>query len=242
MAQSFEDLLAAAPEAPAEGTVILTGTLMRSSEKGKFMLDMGDGRTVTLDTSAVKGHAVIGSSVGQNVVRVDVDQKAVPAVAAGSPPPVAKPLVDAGTTFVLDHSLSIPDIDHPFTLARTDFTVLFLDHPQKHPWLDIIGQPGTGVAEIAGTLAEGVTDPGQIQQAGLAPLALAAPQQVPQSTLASLGVGPASLGTVGSDVKLAVLDKHPISDKHPINDKHPAQDLKNLRDSGATNIGSRFLD
>jgi hypothetical protein len=58
----------------------------------------------------------------------------------------------------------------------------------------------------------------------MAPFALAAAQQVPQATLAALGAHQPVITTNFRDVK------------------HPAWDLKTLMDTGATNIGSRFLD
>jgi hypothetical protein len=69
----FETLLNEAPPAPAAKTVSLVGTLAQSSEEGKFVLIMQDGSAVTLETAAVKGHTVLGSSLGQTIVRVDVD-------------------------------------------------------------------------------------------------------------------------------------------------------------------------
>lgn len=71
--QSFEKLLSEAPQAPTKETVSLVGTLAKSSEPGKFVLALQDGSTITLEIAAVRGHAVLGGSVGQTIVRVDVD-------------------------------------------------------------------------------------------------------------------------------------------------------------------------
>jgi hypothetical protein len=70
--KSFEDLVKEAPAAPAAGTVSLVGTLAQASEAGKFVLTLQDGSAVTLETAAVKGHTVLGTSVGQTIVRIDV--------------------------------------------------------------------------------------------------------------------------------------------------------------------------
>jgi hypothetical protein len=71
--ESFETLVNEAPLAPTGGTVSLVGMLARSAEPGRFVLTLPDGRAVTLETAAVKGYAVLGTSVGQTIVRVDVD-------------------------------------------------------------------------------------------------------------------------------------------------------------------------
>jgi hypothetical protein len=76
--KSFERLLEEAPAAPAGGVISLVGTLAKSSEPGKFLLTLQDGSFVTLETEAVKGHMVLGSSVGQTIVRVDVAAGSLP--------------------------------------------------------------------------------------------------------------------------------------------------------------------
>jgi hypothetical protein len=76
--KSFEDLVNEAPLAPAAGTVSLIGTLARSSEAGKFVLTILGGSAVTLDTAAVKSHAVLGTSAGHTIVRVDVNAGMIP--------------------------------------------------------------------------------------------------------------------------------------------------------------------
>jgi hypothetical protein len=90
--KSFQDLV---KEAPVGGTVSLVGTLAQSSEAGKFVLNLQDGRAMTLETASVKGHTVLGTSVGQTIVRVDVDAATLPAGVPGAtaadiytPPPV----------------------------------------------------------------------------------------------------------------------------------------------------------
>jgi hypothetical protein len=117
--KSFEDLV---KEAPAGGTVSLVGALAQSSEAGKFMLTLQDGRALTLAMTSVKGHAVLGSSVGQTIVRIDVDAGSLPAGAPGvplavdiyTPPPVDYTLAsrDIGNKPVLDHTL--PWVEHAF--------------------------------------------------------------------------------------------------------------------------------
>lgn len=81
--RSFEELLREAPEAPGDDTVSLVGTLARSRDEGKFVLTVAGGQAVTLDVSAVKDHEVIGSSVGQMIVRVDVDRSCLPSEVVG---------------------------------------------------------------------------------------------------------------------------------------------------------------
>jgi hypothetical protein len=88
-AKSFADLVKAAPAAPATGTISLVGTLAQSSEAGNFVLTLQDGSSVTLETAAVKGYAVLGASVGQTIVRVDVDAGKIPTI---RPPDNTSPL------------------------------------------------------------------------------------------------------------------------------------------------------
>src|SRR5262249_5599870 len=85
---AFEDLLKEAPLAPAWDGVSLVGTLARSSEGGKFVLTLQDGRAVTLETASVKNYTVLGTSVGQTIVRIDVDRASIPTsvLEAASPP------------------------------------------------------------------------------------------------------------------------------------------------------------
>src|SRR5271165_1059433 len=81
--KSFEDLV---KEAPVGGTVSLVGTLAQSSEAGKFVLTLQDGSAMTLETASVKGHAVLGTSVGQTIVRVDVDAAKIPTLSPNPSP------------------------------------------------------------------------------------------------------------------------------------------------------------
>ena len=76
--KSFADLVAEAPPAPAEGTVRLVGALAKSREAGKFVLTLQDGRTVTLETSAVKSHTVLGSSLGRAIVQIEIEASKAP--------------------------------------------------------------------------------------------------------------------------------------------------------------------
>ena len=81
--KSFEELLKEAPAAPATGSVSLVGALAQSSEPGKFALTLQDGSIVTLETASVKDHTVLGTSVGQPIVRVEVDAARLLASAPG---------------------------------------------------------------------------------------------------------------------------------------------------------------
>src|SRR5262245_13984981 len=135
--KTFADLVAAAPDAPTGGTVSLVGTLARSPDKGKFVLNTGDGRMLTLAIDAVKNHAVVGTSVGHSVVRVDVDPAALPADAAGGATnALNKSVGDAVTGAALDRPITIPDIDHHFTVPSWDYTVAWFDH-HSVPYIDL---------------------------------------------------------------------------------------------------------
>jgi hypothetical protein len=143
--KSFEDLVKEAPAAPAAGTVSLVGTLAQSSEAGKFVLTLQDGSPVTLETAAVKAHTVLGTSVGQTIVRVDVEAGKIPAINPQPLPPQANALgtpftnpdVDFATIAAADRPITIPDIDHPFTLPLYDYTY------------ELSGKLGDGVKKAA---------------------------------------------------------------------------------------------
>ena len=64
------------------GTLSLVGTLAQSSEPGAFVLTLEDGSAVTLETAAVNGYAVLGSSFGQRIVRVDIDAPKIPTISS----------------------------------------------------------------------------------------------------------------------------------------------------------------
>lgn len=157
--KSFEELVNEAPAAPAAGTVSLVGALAQSSEPGKFVLALQDGSTVTLETAAVKGHEVLGTSVGQTIVRVDVEAEKIPPT---SPTPVSeifrKPFKDPGSdTFPPRDPPKDPWVDHK----------LPWQDPPKQPWVEH---------------KEPVFDQ-------FAPFAIATPHQVPASTLAAVQGG-----------------------------------------------------
>jgi hypothetical protein len=166
--KSFEELLKDAPTTPSGGTASFVGTLAKSSEAGKFVLTLQDGSTVTLETASVKGHAVLGTSVGQTIVRVDVEAGKLPASASGA----------AGTPSPI------------FKIPYIDYTAAWLHQPGKPAWLDNVPL-GTGFSDRFGpyTWAEVIQDPvggfGPAQSGGFAPFALATPHQAPAGTLAA---------------------------------------------------------
>jgi hypothetical protein len=163
--KSFEELVQEAP--PAAGSVSLVGTLAQSGEAGKFVLTLQDGSAITLETAAVKGHEVLGTSVGQTIVRVDVEAEKIPPTLPTPVPDIIKLRNDPGQTHYGT------DIAHPLYIKA---------HTDKHPWHD-----GGGGLTLWGdrTAAE-----------QLAPFALATPQQAALSTLAAMqGVGPNTFAT-----------------------------------------------
>jgi hypothetical protein len=168
--RSFEELLREAPASPGAGTVSLVGTLARSSEAGKFVLTLQDGSAVTLETAAVKGHVVLGTSLGQTIVRVDVDSSKLPAGASPVSGQIVKPIFDKP----------------PFW-----DTVAWFD--RKNPWWDPppkavldpkpFADPPWTIVETPG-IPGGGGDP--FQAGGITPFALATPQQAPPGTLAAM--------------------------------------------------------
>lgn len=189
--RSFEDLLKEAPKAPSADTVSVVGTLAQSHEKGKFVLTMGGGEAVTLDVSAVKSHEVLGSSVGQTVVRVDIERTNLPAGLTKQPAAdtlQTVPTIDAIHTLpAFDHFPTVTYLDvHP-TVAWFDQTVAWLDN--KPPPID--NPYGTIFTDPVGTLQEGgIPDPtgGVVNPAATAmPFSLAAQHQAAPSVLGQLG-------------------------------------------------------
>jgi hypothetical protein len=171
--KSFEELLKAAP---GGGTVSLVGTLAQSSEPGKFVLTLQDGKTMTLATASVKGHAVLGTSVGQTIVRVDVDAGSLPSGALGAPFTVADIYTPPGP----DYKLAWRD-HHPKPV---------MDPPKppwvdpKMPWMDPVDPIPFGGAPTQG--------------GGVVPFSLATPHQAPASTLAAMqGLGNPAFGGGG---------------------------------------------
>lgn len=208
--RSFSELLGEAPLAAQEDTVSLVGALERSHQKGKFVLALGPGRSVTLDVEAVKGHQVLGGGVGQILVQVDVDRESVPEEIKGA---FDSPFTHFGydvpiTISYLDHPHKLPHVDIPFTIPTNDFP-----SPKN-------------ILEASGTIQENIGDPGfggdpwqwgggfggPVPGAG-APFALATPHQAPQSTIAAMQMrGPVRGPTHYSDLTSPLYDKRPTED------------------------------
>jgi hypothetical protein len=72
----FRELVGEAPMATE--TVSLVGMLSRSREDEKFILTLGDGRSLALEIDAVKDYAVLGGTIGQVVVRIEIDSSRLP--------------------------------------------------------------------------------------------------------------------------------------------------------------------
>ena len=156
--KSFAALLAEAPLAPPEDVVSLVGTLARSSGHGKFVLILQDGQTITLETGAVKGHAVLGASLGRTIVRVDVEAGRVPAISA-------QPVTQA-------------------TVAARDIHTLPVDHTG---WHDIGTAPRADQKDPSLEQNDPYLDGGGFFAAGgITPFALATSHQAPANVLDAL--------------------------------------------------------
>ena len=179
--KSFEDLVKEAPAAPAAEIASLVGTLAQSSEPGKFVLTLQDGRPVTLETASVKGHTVLGTSVGRTIVRVDVDAANMPAGAVAP-------------------SFTDPNINKPPFL---DHTLAWRDHPkpiweEKPSWLDQPWAPDP--YPLSG---------GPVQAGRTAPFSLATAHQAPPGALAALqGASNVGVFTGYIDVHTGYFDVH----------------------------------
>jgi hypothetical protein len=147
--KSFADLVKQAPAAPAGGTISLVGTLAQSPEEGKFVLNLQDGSSLTLETAVVKGHAVLGASVGQTIVRVDIDAGKVPTISReGNTQPTPWARIAGGVTpFIAatPHQASAATIavllEGVSGAGGQLTTAFYVDH--KLPGLDLPKPPST---------------------------------------------------------------------------------------------------
>ena len=121
--KTFAALLDQAPLYQKAETVTLTGSLARSSEKGKFALLQSDGSVLDLETDAVKSHRVIGNSFGQQIVQIELKAEMMPERSAGQGP-VPNPLFPPG----------FPPVPKPL-YSDVHQKLPWLDH-YKHPWFD----------------------------------------------------------------------------------------------------------
>jgi len=157
--KSFENLLKEAPVAPAAGIVSLVGTLAQSCEAGKFVLTLEDGSALTLETASVKGHTVLGTAVGQTIVRIDVESDKIK---RDNPQPSPWYRGFRGDPNPVPWYRPVPK--HPL-LDKGPWEEPVHPGP-KHPY----GDSGFGSTQLG----------------GVAPFALATPQQVPANTWAAL--------------------------------------------------------
>ena len=187
----FAKLLADAPAQPAAGSMSVVGLLSRSANEDEFVLTLADGETLTLKTKEVKSFAVLGGSVGQQIVRVDVAQSAIPsdrlevkgqaAAIAKTPAADLRPPKQA----TLDHKILVDPIQK----------VLWGD-PGKHsqldvkPLIDVVQKPVLDQNKILGDPvidpSTVLTQPAMQAQATLAPFALATPHHLAAEQLAMM--------------------------------------------------------
>jgi hypothetical protein len=165
--QSFEELLNEAPLASKSDTVTLVGALSRTPEPHNFVLTLANGRSITLDTKAVKSHTRLGDAIGQVLVQLVLDAKLVPddlrwpEAFANTPLALDKPILDKPP--FLDHSLAWGSPSAPNPFGAAPFTMAA---PHQAParalaalqarhtgWGDPTGWadlPGTGWADRTG--------------------------------------------------------------------------------------------
>ncbi|MGA9866725.1 MAG: hypothetical protein WBQ75_09830 [Acetobacteraceae bacterium] len=196
---SFEDLLKDAPVAAKATTVSLTGALARAEEPGKFGLTLADGRSLTLDTKAVKSHTRLGGAAGQVLVQLELDAKLVP-------DDMAAPEQARNTFAWFDPKQPFLDTAHVTDLITIAELTGHHDPIVKPALSDGTGawDPlGTGPSDTFGgaTLAEqiGPVGPGPVFSGGqlaggAAPFALATQHQAPAETIAALGQFGGGLG------------------------------------------------
>src|SRR5271166_3497414 len=146
--KSFEELVKEAPAAPAAGTVSLVGTLAQSGEAGKFVLTLQDGSALTLETAAVKGHEVLGTSVGHTIVRVDVEAEKIPPTTPTRVPEIWKPHTDPGTG---------PYDKYPFEDPR--FAPFAMATPQQAPLSTLAALQGGSPYAVASGWWDALTGP-----------------------------------------------------------------------------------
>jgi hypothetical protein len=161
--KSFKALLEEAPI--ATDTVSLVGTVSRSHEPDKFVIILGDGRSVTLETDAVKDYTVMGGAIGQLVVKIEIDSTRVPRDAQSISTEFKRPTLE--TIYWYDHPKNPISDTHPgqfpdVTIPQADVAGPVPVGPGGDPW------GGFGAGQL------------------YAPFALATPHQVADAQIAAI--------------------------------------------------------
>jgi hypothetical protein len=161
---SFDQLLSRAPAAPNADIVTVVGALARSTQEGKFVLTVPDGRSLTFDVAAVKQYRVVAESLGQLLVELDLDAKEIPAEERLEPvtyAPTINPYQTA-TYPSADFGSHVADVPPPFNTIYT-YDIQTPYHIDQHQ-IAFGGEP----------------------YAGFTPFLMAAVHQAPAATMAAL--------------------------------------------------------
>jgi len=165
--KSFDELLDETPPSAPVDTISVVGLISRAASLDKFVLTTADGQTLTLDRKAVKGYAVLGGSVGQQIVRIDLDHTQLPADTLK----VAGPSSEFGSAQF--YTVQTKDIPVPVGPGG-GYTFFYLDHYFTYGHLDV------GLPTVATQSATAQPD--------IAPFVAAFPHQASPSTMAALAL------------------------------------------------------
>ncbi|HUC61498.1 MAG TPA: hypothetical protein VMF53_06040 [Alphaproteobacteria bacterium] len=206
--KSFEDFLSEAPLAPDTSTLTVVGALSRVPEPGKFMLTLADGRSVTLETKAVKSFTPLGGAVGQSLAQLELNAKLVPKDFGAAP--VAH---NVHTVLATDpiHAPTLPMTDPKLPIF--DLTVLAYDH-LKPPIVDSLQ-----LKPVADPPWMGGGDPSiaPVAGAGVSPFALATAHQAPAGTVAAVeqaGLHSPFTTSIYDYITLPFFDHKPLPKTH----------------------------
>ncbi len=200
--RSFGDFLAEVPNPSTPKIINLVGVVSRSLEPDNFVIDLGDGREITLPVKAVQDYSLLGSAVGRMIVRVDLqaDQLSEDLRALFSPPPVPWRL----TPYAVYPPGGLPVTSHgihdPIHFPKVRF-----DPPE--PAYQAALAYGTGFPDQSGFIHP--QHPPKIQFDPPQPFIFATPHQASAEAVAAMQVGPYTTSTqyTGADS-----DKRPAQD------------------------------
>ena len=165
--KSFDELVNEAPATAHGHTISVVGLLSQASAKDKFVLTVADGQTLTIDRKAVKEHAVWGGSVGQQIVRVDLD----PTQLSADTLKLAREVGGFGS----GHLPTVQELDIPIPTGQGGYTFAYSDHYFTFGHVDF-GLP---------PYPAGYAAP---QGGGAVPFVAAFPRQADPATIAALAL------------------------------------------------------
>jgi hypothetical protein len=188
--RSFDELLEETPAPAPPNTISVVGLVSRAEGPEDFMFTAADGQMVLLKREAVKGHAVLGGAVGQQIVRLDLDHTNLPADTVKA---LMQSYGSGNAPLPTVQNYDVPRV--PVPGGTTSF---YYDHYYTYGHIDV------GLPPRADYSAPGL--------GGVAPFVAAFPHHVDPDTLAALALvsGPRTYITANEWTS----DRHPVYKAH----------------------------